>query len=249
MATQNKAQFIADILALLKKRYQPEPAPEKLSVLEAVVYGLCHEDATRAQAVEALTRFRSDFFDWNELRVSSLTEIQKILSAMPDAEARATKLRRFLRQLFEKTYGFNLDALAKKPQKEAIKSFEGYEAFASDYILATTTRLSLGGHAIPVDASMARALERLGVAEPNGDISTLRSSLERAVPKSRGVEFTDLIEELAHDTCTAGEPDCPRCELRDLCPTGKARLADSHANAAPAKPAKAKAGKSKAPDA
>ena len=48
--------------------------------------------------------------------------------------------------------------------------------------------------------------------------------LERAVPKNRGVEFIDLIEELAHDTCVEGEPDCPRCELRKVCPTGAARL-------------------------
>ena len=40
--------------------------------------------------------------------------------------------------------------------------------------------------------------------------------LERAVPKNRGVEFLDLIEELANDTCLLGAPDCPRCELRKL---------------------------------
>ncbi|WP_435016557.1 endonuclease III domain-containing protein [Tundrisphaera sp. TA3] len=245
MATQSKAQFIADILALLKKRYHAEPSPERLSVLEAVVYGICHEDVPRARAVEALASFQSNFFDWNELRVSSLAEIQKTLEGIPGAEERATRIRRFLRQLFEKTYGFNLDAQAKKPQKEAVKAFEDYEAFASDYILATATRLSLGGHAIPVDASMHRALDRLGIAEPGMDAATLRSTLERAVPKARGTEFADLIEELAHDTCVPGEPDCPRCELQAVCPTGKARLANLPTSKAP----KARAVKSKAPEA
>src|SRR5262249_24005666 len=51
----------------------------------------------------------------------------------------------------------------------------------------------------------------------------LRSLLERSVPKNRAAEFLDLVEELAHDTCVEGEPDCPRCELRKLCPTGIAR--------------------------
>ncbi len=32
------------------------------------------------------------------------------------------------------------------------------------------------------------------------------------------------MEELTHDTCVAGEPDCPRCELKKICPTGQARL-------------------------
>ena len=83
---------------------------------------------------------------------------------------------------------------------------------ASDYVLATVTRLALAGHAIPVDAPTLRALRRLGIADDSTDVPTLRGILERAVPKNRGVEFSDLIEELAHDTCVEGEPDCPECE-------------------------------------
>ena len=82
---------------------------------------------------------------------------------------------------------------------------------------------ALGGHAIPVDEPARRVLERLGVADAETDNPTLRAVLERAVPKNRGAEFVDLIEELAHDTCVEGEPDCPRCELRKICPTGVAR--------------------------
>jgi endonuclease-3 len=41
--------------------------------------------------------------------------------------------------------------------------------------------------------------------------------LERAVPKNRGTEFVNLIEDLANDTCVDGEPQCQRCELRKIC--------------------------------
>ena len=54
------------------------------------------------------------------------------------------------------------------------------------------------------------------------------------MPKNRGAEFVDLIEELTHDTCVEGEPDCPRCELRKICPTGQARKAEPRAKAAKA---------------
>src|SRR3954454_5335126 len=121
MATQSKAQLLNDVHTLLKKRYKPKPDRNngRLAVLEAVIYGVCHEGTTREQANQALSRFKDDFFDWNEIRVSSLEEIQGALAGLPDPEGRAQKLRRFLRQLFEKTYGFALDALTKKPQKEA----------------------------------------------------------------------------------------------------------------------------------
>lgn len=217
MATQSKSQFLTDIHAQLKRRYKPKPdrAAGKLTVLEAVIYGICHEDTTREQANQALSRFKDQFFDWNEVRVSPIAEIQETLADIPDAETRAQRIRRFLRQLFEKTYGFTLETLTKKPLKEALKVLAPYEAFSSDYVTATVIQQALGGHAIPVDPSARRALGRLGIAE--ADLSALRSILERAIPKNRGVEFFELLEELTHDTCLAGEPECPRCELRKIC--------------------------------
>ncbi len=226
MAASSKAQFLTEVHALLKKRYKLEARAERPSILEAIIYGICHEGVAREQANQALSRFKDDFFDWNEVRVSSIEEIQGALADLPDPEGRAQHVRRFLRQLFEKTYGFNLDALAKKPQKEAAKALEEYEATSSDYVMATVVQQSLAGHAIPVDAPIRRGLARLGVAEPDADFATLRGTLERAVPKNRGHEFADLMEELTHDTCVEGPPDCPRCELRKICPTAPLRLAE-----------------------
>jgi endonuclease-3 len=218
MATQSKSQFLNDVHAHLKRRYKPKPdrAAARLSILEAVVYGICHEDTTREQANQALSRFKDHFFDWNEVRVSPIAEVQETLAGIPDPEGRAQRIRRFLRQLFSKTYGFTLEPLTKKPLKEALKALQAYEAFSSDYVTATVIQQALGGHAIPVDSSTRRALERLGIREP--EVHALRSTLERAIPKNRGVEFVELLEDLAHDTCIDGDPECPRCELKKTCP-------------------------------
>jgi endonuclease III len=234
MGTPSKAQLLNEVHTLLKKRYKPKPdrSGGRLTVLEAVIYGLCHEGTTREQANQALSRFKDDFFDWNEVRVSTIEEIQSALAGVNDTEGRAQRIRRFLRQLFERTYDFTLEPLAKKSLKDAIKSLHEFEAMGSDYVLATVIQQSLGGHAIPVDEPARRALQRLGVAEADMDCPSLRAVLERAVPKNRGVEFIDLIEELANDTCVEGIPDCPRCELRKICPTGQARQQQAHAHAA-----------------
>ena len=225
MAAQTKAHMLNEIHTLLKKRYKPKPdkGATRFPVLDAVVYGACHEGTTREQASQALNRFKDEFFDWNEVRVSTVTEIQSALAGLPDPEPRAQRIRRFLRQLFEKTYAFNLDALAKKPLKESLKALEIYEAFSSDYIEATVVQQALGGHAIPVDTHAQRALTRLGISETGSDHATVRGLLERAIPKNRGAEFVDLIEDLAHDTCVDPVPECPRCELRKICPTAAAR--------------------------
>jgi endonuclease-3 len=233
MATQSKAQFLNEVHTVLKKRYKPkvESNPPRLSVLEAVVYGICHEGTTREQANQALSRFKDDFFDWNEVRVSTIEEIQGALAGLSEAEARAQRIRRFLRQLFERTYSFTLDALTKKPLKESLKVLHEYDALESDYVSATVVQQALGGHAIPVDAPIQRALRRLGVADDETDPSSLRALLERAIPKNRGLEFCDLLEELAHDTCVDASPDCPRCDLRKICPTARVRKEETAAHA------------------
>jgi endonuclease III len=242
MATQSKAQLLNEVHTLLKKRYKPKPDRNngRLTVLEAVIYGLCHEGTTREQANQALSRFKDGFFDWNEVRVSTVDEIQSALAGLPEAEGRAQRIRRFLRQLFERTYGFTLDLLTKKSLKDAVKALQDYEAFSSDYVLATVIQQALGGHAIPVDEPARRALARLGVIDPEVDNLTLRTMLERAVPKNRGNEFIELVEELAHDTCVEGVPDCPHCELRKICPTALARQEQAHAASASPKSSRAK---------
>lgn len=247
MATQSKAQFLTDVFTLLKRRYKlkGDRGSARLSVLKAVVYGICHEDTTRENANQALSRFKDEFFDWNEVRVSGLEEIRDNLAGIPEPEERARRIRKFLRQLFNRTYGFNLDALTKKPLKEALKVLQGYEAFNSDYVMATVIQQALGGHAIPVDKDSQRALTRLGITEST--TPELRAVLERAVPKNRGADFLDLIEDLANDTCVEGEPDCPRCELRKICPYAQARKQQDAADAKAARSRPAQKDKDKEP--
>src|SRR3954462_11401674 len=123
MSTPSKAQLLNEVHALLKKRYKPNPdaSTGRLSVLEGIVYGICHEGTTREQANQALSRFKDEFFDWNEVRVSSLDEIEENLAGISEPQERARRIRRFLRQLFNRTYDFSLDALVKKPLKDALK--------------------------------------------------------------------------------------------------------------------------------
>ncbi len=246
MATQSKAKVLTDVYTLLKRRYKPKAdrsSAARLSVLKAVVYGICHEATTREQANQALSRFHDEFFDWNEIRVSSLEEIQESLAGIPEPAERARRIRRFLRQLYNRTYGFTLDALTKKPLKEALKVLQTYDAFQSDYVTATVIQQALGGHAIPIDKDTRRALERLGISEPT--VAELRAVLERAVPKNRGGEFLDLLEDLANDTCVEGEPECHRCELRKICPFALARKHEPAESTTPGRAAKPRAPREK----
>jgi endonuclease-3 len=218
--TTNKQRILNQVFTSLKKRYDA-PAPEPLPVLEHVLYAVCREGTTRAKADRALRCLRDRFFDWNEIRVSSLREIEEALAFLPDPEARAQRLISLLQEVFETTFSFELESLHKKGLKQAAKQLSRYQA-ASDYIVAWVVQQALGGHAVPLDAPTLRVLRRLGLIDSeHEDPEALRASLEHLIPKVRGPLFGELISALAEELCVDDEPNCPDCPLISDCPTGQ----------------------------
>jgi endonuclease-3 len=233
----NKQRLLNELFSALKKSYEAGE-PEARPVLEQFIYGLCRENATREQADRAFRNLRDRFFDWNEIRVSSVRELEEALSDLPDADVRAQRLINFLQEVFETTFSFDLEPLHKKGLKQAAKQLARYQA-ANDYVVAWVVQQSLGGHAIPLDAATLRAGRRLGLVEGNQeDPEVVRASLEHLVPKARGPLFGELISHVAAEWCWEDEPQCGSCPLVGDCLTGQeqAREAVAASRATRAKP-------------
>lgn len=216
--TMNKQKLMSQLLALHKG---PKHASLHGSqVLEQFLYAICREDTTRDLADQAFAALREKFFDWNEMRVSSLEEIVDVLNEfLPDGAARGQRLIEFLQDVFETTFSFDLEGLQKKGVKQAAKQLARYKG-ANDYAVSWVVQKSLGGHAIPLDASARRVLGRLGILEEGQDLEILRTSLEHQIPKPKGADFVDLVSILAEDHCWEADPACTSCPLLKHCPTG-----------------------------
>lgn len=222
-ATTNKQQALTQSLVALKKKFPPPPEPDARPVLEEVLYAILREGATPEQADAAYRRVKQSFFDWNEIRVSTVPEVADALADLPDAGAKATRVVGFLQEVFEERYSFDLNDIAKKDGlKRASKQLARYKSGVTDFVVAWVTQRALGGHAVPLDGPTLRVLGRLGVIEGEiEDLETLRGSLEHFVPKAKGIEFTDVFAMHAAALCTPDAPDCPHCPLKAECPTGQ----------------------------
>src|SRR5438309_1449484 len=95
--TVNKQRLVNHLLSLGKKLAQPLEDPRP--VLEEFIYGVCRENATREQADQAYACLRERFFDWNEIRVSSIRELEDAFAGLSDAEGRAQRLVAFLQEV------------------------------------------------------------------------------------------------------------------------------------------------------
>jgi endonuclease-3 len=216
----NKQRLLTQLFTALKNRYGTGE-PVSRPVFEQLVYAICREETTRAKADRAYRALGERFFDWNEMRVSSLREIEEALAGLPDVEAKAQRLLSLLQEVFETTFSFDLEGLQKKGVKQTAKQLSRYQA-VNDYAVAWVIQHALGGHAVPLDSPSLRVLRRLGLLETDQeDPETLRASLEHLIPKVRGPLFGDLVSALAEELCWETDPNCAACPLSGDCPTGQ----------------------------
>ena len=218
--TINKQRLLTHMFAALKKAYDPEE-PVSRSVMEQFLYALCRENSTRERADEAFATLREQFFDWNEVRVSSVRELEESLGDLSEPEVRAQRIISFLQEVFETTFSFDLEPLHKKGLKQAAKQLARYQA-ANDYAVSWVVQQTLGGHAIPLDPPTLRVLRRLGlIDEDQDDPEAIRASLEHQIPKAKAPLFSDLVSYVAAEFCWEDSPNCSACPLASECPTGK----------------------------
>jgi endonuclease-3 len=218
--TTPKQKLVNQLFTTLGKAARAGGALPDRPVLEQFIYAVCREDATREAADRAFRGLQEGFYDWNEVRVSSEEEIAEALDGLPGAEARGRRIRDFLQEVFETTFSFDLEPLQKKGLKQAAKQLARFAA-ANDYAVAWVVQQSLGGHAMPLDARSVRVLKRMGLLEEQeANAETLRVSLEHQVPKAKGLQFVDLVSDLAESCCWENEPACPDCPMHNCCATG-----------------------------
>ena len=242
MATPNRAAIYSKIHKVLKKHFKPIN-PEKLTVLEHLLYACCLENSTYEAADAAFAGLRDKFFDWNEVRVSTVAELAEVMKETYRPSEQAANVKRSLQSIFESSYSFDLDGLRKQNIGKSIKDLgrnDGITNFSIGYV----TQNGLEGHSIPLGRGELDALVILGAISTAEAEKNQAPALERSIPKNKGVEFGSLLHQLGTRLNNAPFSPATRSLFLEIAPTAKDRLPKRKAKAKP--PAKSKAAKSKA---
>jgi endonuclease-3 len=223
MATPNRGQILGKTFKVLKGLYTPVTPPADRDVLEHLIYGLCLENAPYEKADEAFAQLQESFFDWNEVRVTTVTELTEICRGLPNAAATASNIRRSLHSIFESQFSFDLEPLKKENIGKAVKQLQKYDGvtrFAVDYVV----QHGLGGHSIPVDDGLIQIMLVLGVISPNEAEKKTVPGMERAISKSKGIEFASLVHQLAADFYVSPRSPRMRAIVVEIDPEAKSRI-------------------------
>ncbi len=223
MAASNRSALLTKTHKVLKKEFKPYAYDQKRPLLEQMLYAGCLEGAMPEAADEAFQAFSRDFFDWNEVRVSTVTELAEAAKMLPDPAAAASRVKRVLQSVFESIYEFDLESLKKQNIGAATKKLEKIDG-ATPFTVAFVTQNGLGGHAIPVNKGALDALYVIGVIDEKEHAAGNVPGLERAIPKNKGMEFGSLLHQLGVEYARSPYSPSTRKILIAIEPTAKDRL-------------------------
>jgi endonuclease-3 len=247
MSSSNRAAKITKTFKVLKKHFKPVQPPEDRSLLEHVLYACCLENTRHEVADEAFAKLQESYFDWNEIRVTTVAELAEVMSVLPDPAASAGRLKQALQAIFETHYAFDIEFLKKMNLGKAIQELEKYEKL-TNFTVAYATQSGLSGHSIPASSGSLHALYAVGVITATEKDQGRVPGLERAIPKSKGTEFGSLLHQLGADYYAGPFSNRVRAILVEIDPEAKDRLPKRAAKKEPAaeKPSAKKSAKSKA---
>lgn len=223
MAQASRSAQFARLHKTLKKHYRPVSPDPKRPVLEHLIFACVLEDARYEPAEEAFAALVHGFFDWNEVRVTSISELAEVMAVLPDPRAAGNRVKRILQGVFEDAYSFDLEDRRKKnlgPTIKWLEKLDGSTPFVVNYVVQS----ALGGHAIPIDRG---ALEVLRLTDCISDAEAAARAvpgLERAISKAKGIEFGSLLHQLGADFTANPFSPVVREILLEVNPDAKQRL-------------------------
>jgi len=196
MSAKNRADLITKLHKFVKKEYQVITPPSNRSVLEHMIYGCCLENSTFDAADDAFARLQENYFDWNEVRVTTVAELAESCRNLSDPTAAAKSLKKTLHGIFEHYYQFDLDFLKKENLSKAVQTFQKFNG-VSQFVVSYVAQNGLGGHSIPLDHSLMRLFYVLGIVTEDESKKDRVPGLERTIAKAKGAEFSILVHQLA----------------------------------------------------
>ena len=192
----NRAAKYEQLHKVLKKHFKTQPEPGERSVLEHLIYACCLEDAKFEQADEAFAKLQQAYFDWNEVRVTTVIELVEALSSLPNASQAGHRIKRCLQSLFEARYQYDIEDMKKANLSKATEEISAWKGI-SPFVLNYVSQNALGGHAVPVDTLSLEVMVQCEILTAAEAEKKSLPGVERAVPKNKGFEFGSLLHQFA----------------------------------------------------
>ncbi len=231
MARSSKPD-LGKVLSVLATRYPKFRWRKDMPMLEQAMFLIFQKDSSDEHALACIEKLRREFVDWNEMRVSQIPELARVLSSVkkdPNRIGKLQQLREFTNQVFSSRHSMNLDPMREWEGEKLHKFFMSLECL-DPYMIDLLVMFNAKDEEIPLNLGVHRVLQRLGIASKTTAPTKQQSELDSLAPSKERPVFYALLGRLAHDICHPKDPLCSECPLLSACKYGQTLLQSSKSN-------------------
>ena len=203
----------------------------ELDPLSELVSALLSHRTRNRESGAAFKELRGRFPNgWAAVRDAPTGEVQAAIKACNWPEQKAPRIQQVLRSITQRRDGdLSLDFLADLSPAAARAWLEIMPGVGPKTSAAVLSFSRLRMRALPVDSHHHRVAQRLELIPLTLDVGPAHAVLEAMLPAAWNAQEVydnhELLMFHGQRCCFFRQPECERCVLLDLCPTGQARLA------------------------
>ena len=204
------------VMTVLRRTYGRYRVTTKRPAIEELLLGIIVQGTSESKAVTALNAMAQHFVDWNEVRVTTASELAEAMPGIPDAIEKAEVIRSVLSHLYELANEMSLDFLREAGSRERMRFASCVPSFP-EAALARATMVGLGEPVFPPTPKVLRMCKRVGLLDSRRNQRDMPQLFERVVPKPSMLEFHWLVSRHAETVCLKDRPGCSECGLQKCC--------------------------------
>jgi len=183
--------------AKLRQSVAQPKIPEPDDPIRRLAVAILGVSSNESEAERAIDRLLTTMVDWNEVRVSNVTQVHRAMGdRLPQGLDRSRRLLEALQAIYEREHRISLDRLRGIGRREARNYLEALQG-ADDYAAAAVMLWCFGGHAIPVNDKLLASLQEAELVHPAATRAEVQAFLERNVNSAQAKEFTVIMRSFA----------------------------------------------------
>ena len=202
---------VLKIIALLREEY-PDVKGTSLNYntpLELLVATILAAQCTDERVNEVTKELFKKYKTAEHYAKADLEELEKDIKPTGFYRVKARRLKECCKMLAEK---YNSEV----PRDiEELTELPGVARKTANLVLSNAFNINQG---IAMDTHVRRLSKRLGLSEEKQSDKMERALME-LIPKEKWFDFTYLIVAHGRNVCTARNPKCGECVLKELCPS------------------------------
>lgn len=211
------------MLELLRLEYGPRQLRIWGDGVSVLVETILSQNTSNANSAAGYRQLRRRFRSWNQVADAPVQEVERHIRVSGLSKQKAPRIQAILREIRSRRRRITLQFLADmkdEAAEEYLSSFHG----VGPKTASCTLLFAFGRQLFPVDTHIHRIAIRLGLIPERSSAAAAHALLKPMIRPEDRYEMHVLLIEHGRKTCKAINPQCERCALLRMCPTGKTRM-------------------------